>query len=60
MLHGTRARKETGISPVRQARAELEWLRARYDSGVTSDAIYAIIRQLETDIAWAQHERDGK
>jgi hypothetical protein len=36
-------------------RAELEWLRARYDDGKVSAAVFAVIRRLESDIAWAEH-----
>jgi hypothetical protein len=37
-------------------RAELAALRARYDSGAVTPGIYGIIRQLEVDIAWAEHQ----
>jgi hypothetical protein len=36
-------------------RSELEWLCARYDDGKVSPAVFAIIRKLESDIAWAEH-----
>jgi hypothetical protein len=36
-------------------RAELARLRARYDCAAVSPAIYAVIRALETAIAWAEH-----
>ena len=36
-------------------RAELTLLRARYDSGAVSVAVYKVIRELEIDIAWAEH-----
>jgi hypothetical protein len=36
-------------------RDELEWLRARYNGGQVSAAVVAVIRELETDIAWAEH-----
>jgi hypothetical protein len=36
-------------------RSELEDLRARYDSGAVSPAIYARIKQLEAEIAWLDH-----
>jgi hypothetical protein len=38
------------------ARADLEWLRARYDGGAVSIGVYVTIRRLETDIAWSEHE----
>jgi hypothetical protein len=39
-------------------RAELHWLRARYDHGKVSPAVFAVIRELETSIAWAEHRRE--
>jgi hypothetical protein len=39
----------------RQARAELMLLRARYDSGAMSIAIFVVIKAIETDIAWSEH-----
>jgi hypothetical protein len=36
-------------------RSELEWLRARYDDGKVSPAVYAVIKDIETNIAWAEH-----
>jgi hypothetical protein len=40
-------------------RAELASLRARYDSGAVSPGVYAIIRQLEIELAWHEHSRRG-
>jgi hypothetical protein len=37
-------------------RAELAALRARYNSGAVAPGVYTIIRQLEVDIAWAEHQ----
>jgi hypothetical protein len=37
-------------------RERLEWLRARYDCGAVSSGTYAIIRMIEIDIAWREHE----
>jgi hypothetical protein len=34
-------------------RAELEWLRSRYDDGTISPAVFAVIREIETTISWA-------
>jgi hypothetical protein len=34
---------------------QLEYLRARYDSGAVSPAIYQAIKKLETDVAWCEH-----
>jgi hypothetical protein len=36
-------------------RAELEWLRTCYDYGTISPAVFAVIREIETDIAWIEH-----
>lgn len=43
------------LQPTSVLRAELTLLRARYDSGAVSAAIYKVIKELETDIAWAEH-----
>jgi hypothetical protein len=40
----------------RDWRAELARLRSRYDDGAVSPAIYAVIRKLEADIAWQEHQ----
>jgi hypothetical protein len=40
-------------------RAELALLRARYDSGAVSPAIYRVIREIETALAWAEHRKQG-
>jgi hypothetical protein len=40
---------------------QLEYLRARYDSGAMSPAVYQVIKRLEREIAWCEHaalERD--
>jgi hypothetical protein len=34
---------------------QLAYLRARYDSGAVSPAIYQAIKKLETDVAWLEH-----
>jgi hypothetical protein len=36
-------------------RDELRWLRARHDSSAVSPATLKVIRDLECDIAWAEH-----
>jgi hypothetical protein len=43
-----------------QLRAELTALRARYDGGAVHAAIYAVIRELETELAWAEHTQGSK
>ena len=44
----------TLISPLRKALAEL---RARYDSGAVAPGMYAVIRQMETEIAWEEYKQ---
>jgi hypothetical protein len=39
-------------------RDELRWLRTRYDDGKVSPAVFAIIREIEIAIAWAEHRRE--
>jgi hypothetical protein len=39
-------------------RAELEWLRSRYDHDKVSPAVFAVIREIETSIAWTEHRRE--
>jgi hypothetical protein len=41
---------------VRRLRAELEWLRAQRDNGAISVAVFTVLKRLECDIAWAEHE----
>jgi hypothetical protein len=45
---------------IARLRAELEWLRARYDDGAISTAVFTVLKRLECDIAWAEHEGRGK
>jgi hypothetical protein len=45
----------TSTSTAALLRFELAVLRARYDDGAVSPAVYQIIRQIESDIAWAEH-----
>jgi hypothetical protein len=45
------------LQPISEVlRHELALLRARYDSGAVSAAIYNVIHQLEIDIACAEHQ----
>ena len=37
-------------------RAELEWLRSRYDGGAVSSSIYAVIRTIETELSWREQQ----
>jgi hypothetical protein len=32
-------------------------LRTRYDDGAVAPGVYAIIKQLETELFWHQHQR---
>jgi hypothetical protein len=32
----------------RKLRAKLEWVKARYDSAQVSDAVFAVVKELET------------
>jgi hypothetical protein len=41
-------------------RQELKFLRARYDGGAVSPAVYAVIRSLEIEVAWSDHENDER
>jgi hypothetical protein len=43
--------------PAAVLRRDLAMLRARYDDGAVSTAIYAVIKQIETDISWAEHRQ---
>jgi hypothetical protein len=41
---------------IEKARQELGWMKARYDStAAVSPAIYFVMKELETDIAWNEH-----
>jgi hypothetical protein len=42
-------------SQAKKLRTELSYLIARYDSGAVSPAVYAVIRAIESDIAWLEH-----
>jgi hypothetical protein len=39
-----------------RTRTELALLRAKYDSGAVSLGIYAVIKNLECEIAWLEHQ----
>jgi hypothetical protein len=36
-------------------RVQLAMLRARYDDGAVSPAVYAVVKQIETEISWREH-----
>ena len=44
---------------VRRLRAELDLLRARYDSGAVPLSVYAVIKQMERDLSWRERENKG-
>jgi hypothetical protein len=41
---------------IRELRDQLATLRARHDSGAVPHATYNVIQQLETTIAWLEHQ----
>jgi hypothetical protein len=45
------------IGDERRLRAELEWLQTKYDSGAVSDAVFAVVKELETDSSWIESRR---
>jgi hypothetical protein len=47
---------ENGTAKALRLRVELKWLRARYDCGAISSAVFDVVKRLECDIAWAEHE----
>jgi len=47
------------MTPIKQLRSELLMLRARYDDGAVAPAMYAVIRKLETDIAWLENQQQA-
>ena len=48
-------RNRENLVDIPQARADLEWLKGRYDGGAVSAAIFVTIKKIETDIAWSEH-----
>jgi hypothetical protein len=50
------AKRTTARAQARQLRVELVWLRARYDCGAISAAVFTVVKRLECDIAWAEHQ----
>jgi hypothetical protein len=44
----------------RRLREELNWLKSRYDSDKVSPAVFIVIKKLERDIAWDEHEESLK
>jgi hypothetical protein len=48
---------KSGNQKNQSLRLELALLRSRYDYGAVSPALYAVIRMLEIDIAWTEHQQ---
>jgi hypothetical protein len=43
------------LSKSQRLRAELDQVRARYDSGAIPLSVYYTLRELEEEIAWREH-----
>ena len=43
---------------MKKPRGDLPLLRARYDGGAVNPGVYAVIKRIESDIAWTEHKRD--
>ena len=37
---------------------QLEYLKARYDGGAVSPAMFKVIKELEREIAWCEHQQE--
>ena len=46
--------------PTPVLRRNLAMLRARYDDGAVSPAVYRVIRAIETELAWRQHREAAR
>ena len=44
----------------KKLRDELQALRSRYDSGAVAAGVYAVIREIELEIAWAEHSESDQ
>jgi hypothetical protein len=40
----------------KRLRDELEWVLVKYDSGAVSDAVFAVVKKLQTDSSWLKHQ----
>jgi hypothetical protein len=38
-----------------RAREELEWVLSKYDHGALPSGIAALVKKIQTDIAWREH-----
>jgi hypothetical protein len=43
---------------VTRLRSALAQIRAQYDHGAVSPAVFRVIREIETEIAWEEHRRE--
>jgi hypothetical protein len=41
--------------PEQALRAALEWVRARHDTGAVSPGVSAVLKMIETELAWLEH-----
>jgi hypothetical protein len=44
----------------RKLRDELRWLQSRYDDGKISPAVFAVVKSIEIELGWRQHETDKR
>jgi hypothetical protein len=45
---------------IQRAREELGWLRSRYDCGAVSGTVFAVVKSLECEVSWLQHEQQQR
>jgi len=51
-----RRRTPQDQDPQTRLREQLATLRARYDTGAVPPAVFAVMRELERDLAWHEHK----
>jgi hypothetical protein len=56
LLPPATTREEDVSRDENRLRDELEWVLAKYDSGAVSDAVFAVVKKLETDLPWLKHQ----
>jgi hypothetical protein len=54
------SRPPAPMRPAPAVRAELRRLQARYDSGSIPPAIFSVVRKLEVELAWIEHEKPSR
>jgi hypothetical protein len=60
-LHDRTSQRNSEFPTHQEAlRAALQWVLARHESagGAVSPAVFAVIRMIQTEIAWSQHRGD--